>query len=297
MRNAFKRGLLTGLVAFGSACVAQDSSKYPLTLRFAQTASSTAPTTSTQTQTNCTPVPGTEQVNCNSRQIGGGPHTALTSTVEASDGNTYDVMCVQGAGGRFLAGGSNAVRAQSGLSTSSGCQVQPGTYQARWDKGRFKVLMRNPRGHAKEVTFTVLSSHSTAAVRQIVPVTAEVPRMSSQIASELKTSDNNGTAFFSAQRLAQQCDLTDNGKTHIDAEGASVVEIHCMGFIAGVADTLSVLKSRSLNPYRACVPDEVTEGQLEKVFKKYADDHPEQLHLSAADVVSTALAKAFPCQQ
>jgi hypothetical protein len=276
---------------------ADDSAKYPLRLKFVETKSSTATTTSAQTQTRCTPVPGTEQVNCNSRQTGGGPHTSLTSTVEASDGNTYDVLCLQGAGGRFLAGGSNAVWAQSSLPTSSGCQVQPGTYQARWDKGKFKVLMRNAKGNAKEITFAVLSSRLTAAGQQIVPATAAAPTASSQIASEIKTADNEGTVFFSAQRLTQQCDLSDHGKAHIDAEGASIVEIHCMGFISGVADMLSVLKYRSLNSYRACVPDGVTEEQLEKIFKKYADDHPEQLHLSAADVVSTAIATAFPCQQ
>jgi hypothetical protein len=44
--------------------------------------------------------------------------------------------------------------------------VQPGTYQARWDKGKFKVLMRNAKGNAKEVTFAVLSSHLTVATPQ-----------------------------------------------------------------------------------------------------------------------------------
>jgi hypothetical protein len=45
--------------------------------------------------------------------------------------------------------------------------VQPGTYQARWDKGKFKVLMRNAKGNAKEVTFAVLSSHLTVATPQL----------------------------------------------------------------------------------------------------------------------------------
>jgi hypothetical protein len=276
---------------------AGDSVKYPLRLTFVETNSTTTPSTSTQTNTNCTPVPGTEQVNCNSRQIRGGSHTSLTSTVEASDGNTYEVMCVPGAGGRFLAGASQGMAAQSGAPTRNGCQMQPGTYQARWDKGRLKVLLHNSKGKEKEVTFAVLSSHSSAAVQQSAGAKAAAPTASSQIASEIKTADNDGTVFFSAQRLTQQCDLSDHEKAHIDDEGASIVEIHCMGFIAGVADMLSVLKYRSLNPYRACVPDGVTEGQLEKIFKKYADDHPEQLHLSAADVVSTAIATAFPCQQ
>ncbi|PYP91612.1 MAG: hypothetical protein DMG65_07190 [Candidatus Angelobacter sp. Gp1-AA117] len=155
--------MLTLLVvpSFALASFAQDSSKYPLTLKFIQTTSSTAASANAQTQTNCTPVPGTQQINCNSRQTGGGPHTMLTSTVEASDGNTYEVMCIQGAGARFLAGGADAVRAQSGLPIYSGCQMQPGTYQARWDKGRLKVLLYDPKGKHKEVTFAILASSQT----------------------------------------------------------------------------------------------------------------------------------------
>jgi hypothetical protein len=141
-------------------------------------------------------------------------------------------------------------------------------------------------------------SHSTVAAQESAGATAAAPTSKAdQIAREVKTADSEGTVFFSAQQLAEQCDLTDKGKRRVDDEVASIGGIHCMGFIAGVSDMLSVLKFRAMNPYQVCAPDGITVGQLEKVFKKYADDHPEQLHLSAADVVSNAFAKAFPCSQ
>jgi hypothetical protein len=67
------------------------------------------------------------------------------------------ISCVPGAGGSVLSGAGQAMAANAGLATVSGCPVPPGTYKARWDKGRLRVL-HEKNGKSKETTFVVLSS-------------------------------------------------------------------------------------------------------------------------------------------
>lgn len=63
----------------------------------------------------------------------------------------------------------------------------------------------------------------------------------------------------------------------------------CTGYVTGVADTLSSLGL-------ACLPDkQVNVQQLINVTVKYLEDHPEQEHLAAPTVMSTAFSRAFPC--
>src|SRR4051794_40063614 len=85
--------------------LAKDQKQYSLKIKFISTvpvANGAAP--NVQTQTSCSPMPGTNQVNCNSVQRTAGTHYTFVSTVEVSDGNTYDVVCRAGAGRAFLAG-------------------------------------------------------------------------------------------------------------------------------------------------------------------------------------------------
>ena len=45
-----------------------------------------------------------------------------------------------------------------------------------------------------------------------------------------------------------------------------------------------------------CQPDEVTLEQLRRIYIKYATEHPEDLHLTAAGVALNAFVEAFPCE-
>jgi hypothetical protein len=76
----------------------------------------------------------------------------------------------------MLSGAGQAMAADAGVSTVSGCMVPPGSYKARWDKGRLKVLHEKD-GKLKETTFTVLSSKPT--VRSETVSTAVSPTSSS----------------------------------------------------------------------------------------------------------------------
>jgi hypothetical protein len=83
------------------------------------------------------------------------------STVEASDGNTYEIECTREAIGQFV------------LGNTRGCGMQPGTYHARWDKGRLKIS----KGNSKEWTFGIRSSRLTAREekRSVTPSATHEP--------------------------------------------------------------------------------------------------------------------------
>jgi hypothetical protein len=44
-----------------------------------------------------------------------------------------------------------------------------------------------------------------------------------------------------------------------------------------------------------CVPEGVNGDQLARIFLKYTDEHPENLHLSGSVSVWNALLYTFPC--
>ena len=92
----------------------------------------------------------------------GETNTQLVSVAEASDGNTYSIECILGAGRRFLLGAALAGQASAGYATPTviGCNVPPGIYTARWDKGHLKVH-HEENGKSKETAFAVLSSAPT----------------------------------------------------------------------------------------------------------------------------------------
>jgi hypothetical protein len=50
-------------------------------------------------------------------------------------------------------------------------------------------------------------------------------------------------------------------------------------------------------PATSTISEAVTNDQVVKVFVKYLDDHPEELHRVAALLLSEALHSAFPCKE
>jgi len=47
---------------------------------------------------------------------------------------------------------------------------------------------------------------------------------------------------------------------------------------------------------RFCLPKEVTNGQIARIFTKFLEDHSEKLHFSASLLFIEALRNAFPCK-
>jgi hypothetical protein len=89
--------------------------------------------------------------------------------------------------------------------------------------------------------------------------------------------------FTSGNELLQDCG---------DRSGGGLV---CSGYIEGVidgADTVAAWNKLRGN----CMSPSVAVGQLTLVFEKYAREHPEVLHFSAASILLNAIGEAFPCK-
>ena len=72
----------------------------------------------------------------------------------------------------------------------------------------------------------------------------------------------------------------------------------CVGYLQGALDTFEFEKvtgSQKSEAQSVCVPDDVKSEQAIRVFMKYSEDHPEELHHSAPLVVWEAMHQAFPC--
>jgi Rap1a immunity proteins len=63
----------------------------------------------------------------------------------------------------------------------------------------------------------------------------------------------------------------------------------CMGYILGISVMLETLTAEY------CRPAGSTNGQIVDVVKRHLEDHPHERHLSAADLITTALSENFPC--
>jgi hypothetical protein len=98
----------------------------------------------------------------------------------------------------------------------------------------------------------------------------------------------------SASELVAKCkniSLLDPG-----GKGDSSELNECMGYITGVVDAGTIASRRNENgAFSACIPESASKGQLVRIYLKYADNHPERLHLVAAIMVIEALEAAFPC--
>ena len=66
-------------------------------------------------------------------------------------------------------------------------------------------------------------------------------------------------------------------------------EDYFLGFVLGVHDAYA---SRFF-----CVPRGVSKGQLAAIVRTYLAQNPEQWHRGAVNLVTDALAAAFPCQK
>jgi hypothetical protein len=75
---------------------------------------------------------------------------------------------------------------------------------------------------------------------------------------------------------------------------------YCSGFVTAMTESIDTLKhelpSGKAVPY-ACVPSQVTNGQVLRIVAKYLNDHPEDLHKAAYSLGLRALSDAFPCKR
>jgi hypothetical protein len=101
-----------------------------------------------------------------------------------------------------------------------------------------------------------------------------------------------------SENLVSQCKAVE----HVDpttktapAKDAMNVGL-CFGFINGILDSDRLYSAVTKETPRYCVPDSVSASQAAKVVVKYGDNHPAELYLPAAAIVTSAMKEAFPCR-
>ncbi len=73
----------------------------------------------------------------------------------------------------------------------------------------------------------------------------------------------------------------------------------CVGYIEAIVDAMHTVQDSggTVNGWRACIPQGVTVRQLRDLVIRFLRAHPELRHLAAIDLVTNALAEAFPCPE
>lgn len=69
----------------------------------------------------------------------------------------------------------------------------------------------------------------------------------------------------------------------------------CYGYLEAVSDTFERAAVWEGFESDICMPVGVTVGQLLKIWIKWANEHPEDLHFEASSIVLNAYIAAFPC--
>lgn len=69
----------------------------------------------------------------------------------------------------------------------------------------------------------------------------------------------------------------------------------CNGYMTGVFDVENAFTEAGVSKRIFCIPAGATAGQLQLVVIQYLEEHPEELHLTAAGLTLLAFQDAFPC--
>lgn len=91
--------------------------------------------------------------------------------------------------------------------------------------------------------------------------------------------------FFDGKTLLLMC----------TSEPKSFAEGGCVGFIAGISDSLKAAENRRSPNDRVCVPAEMTTMELRDTVVKYLNLVPQFEGYQAAFLVEMALLSAYPC--
>lgn len=108
------------------------------------------------------------------------------------------------------------------------------------------------------------------------------------------------TAQIDGNDLIQKCHYfftEDGSRATTDLE--KLDEGFCAGYLSGVTDVEHMWKSvegKSSKASHYCEPEEVTNGQILRILKKWLDDNPNKLHERADLIIHLALLEAFPCK-
>ena len=69
----------------------------------------------------------------------------------------------------------------------------------------------------------------------------------------------------------------------------------CYGFITGARLLGKLYEDKPSQARLFCIPYGVQNEQLARIYVKYLEQHPEQLHLNASSLLIECLKNSFPC--
>lgn len=95
----------------------------------------------------------------------------------------------------------------------------------------------------------------------------------------------DATYFVSAGEVLSACESESVDKHN-----------KCVSYLGGIVDATSIWVDWGMMSKKYCQPKEITLEQLRKIYIKYANEHPEELHLTASGIAINALIEAFPCE-
>jgi hypothetical protein len=76
-------------------------------------------------------------------------------------------------------------------------------------------------------------------------------------------------------------------------DGRQVARAYCDGYISAIASALNYV---GIGPYKTCIPQEVTVGEMRKIVVRHMDEYPQDLLYTAVDLIAEPLVKTFPCK-
>ena len=102
------------------------------------------------------------------------------------------------------------------------------------------------------------------------------------------------TKIDTANDFVEACQSVINYETTHKDEITDTINV---GMCSGYLDAFFQFSPIIRDHYKIedCSPDKVTYGQIIKIFIKYVNEHPEQLHMRAWVILVAALRNAFPC--
>jgi len=97
-------------------------------------------------------------------------------------------------------------------------------------------------------------------------------------------------SYYTGNELLEKCEACIN-ETSV-AKGNA-----CAGYILGISDLHEMFVALGMLKKGWCKPlVSVETNQLVRIVTKFLQEHPEDLHFAASELVADALTKAFPCE-
>ena len=98
-------------------------------------------------------------------------------------------------------------------------------------------------------------------------------------------------AFYSGNEMLKMCEA------YLSETGSAADGNICVGYVVGIHDGHFTFSVRADMKKTICLPDSSVDGsQLVRVVTKHLQEHPEDLHYTAASLITNALQQAFPCE-